>query len=169
MPLSRPQRIWCQWVSDRVGPPKSRFGHRLWSDRGGKAPYLNRLFFSCDACCNRITRQPRFVIFYLINRDCIPLHHSLIAIAAITAARHCCRGLQLTRQSCTWDNVSPRRRSRPGDGVLWSPPRGGLRSVPLPPTARLPSIRGLVTGRLRQTHQGVFGHCTAAPATDLQP
>jgi len=39
-PLSRPQRIWGHWVSDRVGPPKLGFGHRLWSGRGGRPPHL---------------------------------------------------------------------------------------------------------------------------------
>jgi len=78
-PLSRPQRIWGHWVSDRVSPPKPVFGHRLWSGRGGTPPHLIRLFLDCDACCNRITRQPRFVIFFLIYRNCILSPDLLIA------------------------------------------------------------------------------------------
>jgi len=54
-------------------------------------------------------------------------------MAAITAARQCFRGLRLTRPTRTWDNVSPERRGRPRDGVLWSRRRAGLRSVPPPP------------------------------------
>jgi len=57
--------------------------------------------------------------------------------AAKTAARQCFRGLRLTRPSCTGENISPRRRSRPRDDASWFRPRGGLRSVPS--TARLPS------------------------------
>jgi len=55
------------------------FGHRLRSGRGGTPPHLIRLFLHCDACCNRLTRQPRFAIFLLIYRSCILSRDSFIA------------------------------------------------------------------------------------------
>ena len=150
-PLSRPQRIWCQWVSDRVGPPKPGFGHRLWSGRGGTPPHLIRLFFFCDACCNRITRQPRFALFYLIYRNCIPSPHSFIASRgnngrAATRWRPSADSLLLTRPRLSFHSIAPSRPKMRSFCSLWlalpppvwrggSPPTGGgvLLGFALPP------------------------------------
>jgi len=102
-PLSRPQRIWCQWVSDRVGPPNPGFGHRLWSGRGGTPTHLIRLFFVCDACRNHITRQPRFVIFFLIY--CCPPENGGCGVVAVIRQR-------------TWTNGRDRNHLRSLQSLL---------------------------------------------------